>query len=39
MGSEYTDYQFHLVYLETGPTSFTILAEVFDQYAEDYGEQ
>ncbi|MFA6627176.1 MAG: DUF885 family protein, partial [Bacilli bacterium] len=39
MGNEYSDYQFHLVFLETGPTSFNILKEQYQQYAADYGAE
>lgn len=37
MGSEYSDYLFHKIYLETGPTSFTILKQQYEKYAEDYA--
>lgn len=32
MGNKYTDYLFHQIYLQTGPSSFTILKKQYDNY-------
>jgi hypothetical protein len=37
MGTEYSDYLFHKIFLETGPTSFNILKQQYEKYAEDYA--
>ncbi len=37
MGSDYTDYLFHKIFLETGPTSFNILKDQYTKYINDYA--
>lgn len=37
MGADYSDYLFHKIFLETGPTSFNILKDQYTKYISDYA--